>query len=279
MSGAAEPIENINAPPKRWAIPRLKELWGHRELIYFLGWRDVSVRYKQTVVGAAWVILQPILLAIVLSVFLGLITRSIPSDGVPYPLFALAGMTLWLFFANGLSKCSESTVTNVELISKVYFQRLVIPVAALIQPAFDFLVSFCVLVLVMLVYGVVPDLKILLMPVVFVFAALTAGGAGIWLSALIVRYRDVRHVIPFLIQTLIFITPVLYPLSLVPQRFQAIYAINPLTGVFEAFRWVLFPDAPAPTLPLLVSAVTGAMIVVAGLFYFQRAESSFADVI
>jgi homopolymeric O-antigen transport system permease protein len=279
MHASRELLEEINAPPKRWSIPRLTEVWDHRELTYFLGWRDVAVRYKQTVVGVAWVILQPLLLAVIFSVFLGLLTRSIPSNGVRYPLFALAGMTMWLFFASAMGKCAESTVTNTELISKVYFPRLVIPLAALIQPAFDFVVSFGVLVLVMLVYGVVPGPRILLMPLVFLLACVVAAGIGLWLSALVVRYRDVKHVIPFLIQTLVFITPVLYPLSLVPEKAQALYALNPLVAVLEAWRWVLFPGSPSPGLLLLVSGATGAALVVGGLFYFQRAEASFADVI
>jgi lipopolysaccharide transport system permease protein len=276
---ASELVKEVNEPPKPWAVPRLRELWERRELLYFLGRRDVAVRYKQTAVGVTWVILQPILLALIFSVFLGLLTRNIPTNGIPYPLFALAGMTMWLFFSNAMSRSAESTVSNVELVSKVYFPRLAIPLAAIAQPAVDFIFSFCVLVLVMFIYGVVPDPRIVLIPVVFVLACVIAVGIGLWLSALVVRYRDVRHIVPFLVQTLIFVTPVVYPLSLIPKEAQPIYALNPLVGVFETFRWILFPGSPSPGWLLLISVVAGALLVLGGLFYFQRAEAEFADVI
>jgi lipopolysaccharide transport system permease protein len=188
-------------------------------------------------------------------------------------------MTMWLFFATAMARCTESTVSNVELISKVYFPRLVIPVAALAQPAFDFCVSLAVLVVVMLAFGVLPDAHVLLLPLVFALALALAVGVGLWLSALVVRYRDVKLLIPFLIQTLIFITPVLYPLALIPEKYQALYAINPLVGVMEGFRWALLPGAPSPGAILLVPVASGLLLLVGGLFYFQRAEASFADVI
>lgn len=272
-------IEEVNEPAGRWSLPRLREVWEHRELVYFLGRRDIAIRYKQAALGAAWVILQPVLLALVFTVFLSLLGSRVAPGDTPAAVFALTGMTLWLFFATAMARTTESTVTNVELISKVYFPRLVIPVAALAQPAFDFAVSFVVLLVVLVCFGVLPGTAILALPAVLALALVLALGVGLWMSALVVRYRDVKFVVPFLIQTLIFVTPVLYPLALVPDRFQALYSLNPLVGVMEGFRWALLPDAPAPGLVMLVPAATGLILLIGGLLYFHRAESSFADYI
>lgn len=272
-------VEAVNEPAGRWALPRLGEVWENRELVYFLGRRDIAVRYKQAALGAAWVILQPVLLALIFTVFLSLLGSRIPSNGAPPAVSAFTGVTMWLFFASAMSRCTESTVSNVELISKVYFPRLVIPIAGLAQPAFDFLVSFAVLLVVLVCFGVIPGLPALALPLILVIALGLALGVGLWLSALVVLYRDVKLLIPFLIQTLVFITPVLYPLDVVPDRFQALYALNPLVGVMEGFRWCLLPEAPAPGLLLLVPGATGVLLVIGGLLYFKHAESSFADVI
>ena len=272
-------LVEINEPPKSWTLPRLRDVWRHRELVYFLGRRDVAVRYKQTIMGVLWVVLQPLLLALIFSVFLGLLARHVPSEGVPYPVFALAGMTMWLFLATALSKCSESTISNAPLISKVYFPRLVIPFSALLQPAVDFAAAVVVLVVVMLAYGAVPSIRILLLAPMLLLATGTALGLGLWFAALVVRYRDVRQVIPFLIQALIFVTPVVYPLSVIPSHYRVIYSLNPFVAVLEGFRWVVLPHAPSPGLLFLLPLATSIVFVVGGLLYFAKAEAAFADVI
>jgi lipopolysaccharide transport system permease protein len=275
---AAADLIEVNEPARRWAFPPLRDVWEHRELVYYLGRRDLAVRYKQTVVGALWAVLQPLLLAAVFSVFLGLIAR-VPSQGVPYPLFALVGMTMWFFFSTAITRCSESTVGSVELISKVYFPRVIIPIAALVQPAVDFVIATAVLLVVMTAYGVLPGAGALLIPVMFLLSAVIALGIGLWLSALVVRYRDVRHVVPFMIQTMLFVTPVVYALDLIPSGYRLLYAINPLVAVLEGWRWALLPDAPSPGWLLLIPLASGIVLIMTGLIYFQRAESSFADVI
>jgi lipopolysaccharide transport system permease protein len=275
---AGHPHATEIAPASGWRAPVARDLLGHGDLVYFLAKRDVTVRYKQTAVGALWAVLQPLLLAGIFSLFLGQLT-DVPSDGTPYALFALAGMTIWLFVAGALARCSESTLASSELISKVYFPRIVVPVAALAAPVADFAAAFIVLVVILVVTGHAPGPELLLAPAVFVLAAGIALGIGLWLSALVVRYRDVSLVVPFLILVLLFVTPILYPLSLVPDEWQTLYSLNPLVGVMEAFRWTALSDAPAPGLELLLSVGTGLVLLVTGLFYFARAEQRFADVI
>jgi len=274
----AEIIE-VNAPPARWSFPSLSDVWKHRELVYFLGRRDVSVRYKQTVIGVLWVVVQPLLFAAIFSVFLGLLARSLPSEGAPYPVFALTGMTLWLFLSSALARSSDSTTSNSALISKVYFPRLVIPFSALLLPVVDFVAAFAVLLLVMLAYGVVPPARIVFVPALLVLALGTAFGLGLWFSALVVRYRDIRQVIAFLIQALLFVTPVVYPLTVIPEHYRVLYSLNPFVAVLEGFRWLVLPHAPSPGLLLLLPAAIGIVLVLAGLVYFARAEAAFADVI
>jgi lipopolysaccharide transport system permease protein len=270
--------EAVIEPVSGWSLPNLKELRHSLDLVYFLAKRDVTVRYKQTAVGALWAVLQPLLLAIVFSVFLGRVS-DLPSAHVPYALFALTGMTIWLFFATAISRCSDSTITSAELISKVYFPRLAIPIAAMMPPIVDFAAAFVVLIGVLLAFGQVPGIQILLVPVVFAVALALALGIGFWLSATIVRYRDVSNIVTFMTTLLLFITPILYPLSLIPGAYQPLYALNPLVGVLETFRWAVLPDASPPGLLLLIPAVTGTVLVITGLFYFERAERRFADVI
>jgi lipopolysaccharide transport system permease protein len=265
-------------PPKGWALPSFRELLDHVDLLYFLAKRDVAVRYRQTAVGALWAVLQPLLLAGIFSVFFGQLT-DVPSDGTPYALFALTGMTMWLFISNAIARCSESTISSSDLISKVYFPRLAVPLAALAAPIVDFFAAFTVLVIVVIVAGEAPEIQILLAPVVVAVAVAVALGIGLWLSALIVRYRDVSLVVPFLILVMLFTTPILYPLSLVPDGYQALYVLNPLVGVLETFRWVMLPDAAAPGLLLAIPAATGLLLLASGLMVFTRAEQRFADVI
>jgi lipopolysaccharide transport system permease protein len=265
-------------PSSGWTMPAVRDLLSHADLVYFLAKRDVTVRYKQTVVGALWAVLQPLMLAGIFTLFLGQLT-DIPSEGTPYALFALCGMTMWLFVAGAIGRCSESTLASSELISKVYFPRIVVPVAALAVPIVDFAAALAVLIAILLVTGHLPGPELLVVPAVFAMALAIALGVGLWLSALAVRYRDISLAVPFLILVLLFSTPILYPLSLVPDEYQTLYALNPLVGVMETFRWSLLADAPAPGVELLVSAGTGVVLVISGLLYFGHAERRFADVI
>jgi homopolymeric O-antigen transport system permease protein len=279
VASSSEPLE-LNLPPKRWSVPDLREVWDRRELIYFLGRRDVAVRYKQTIVGVAWVVLQPVLLTGVFSVFVGLLGRNrISTFGVPYPVFSLTGMTLWLFLAACVAKASDSTVSNVELISKVYFPRLVIPIAALLAPSVDFVVTFLLLIIVMLAYGVAPTAQLFVLPLACGVAVITALGIGIWLSALVVRFRDVRLVVPFLMQVLLFATPVLYRLEQLPAHLRVVYSLNPLVAPMELFRWAVLPGASAPGAAVALSVAVSVVVLLGGLLYFVRAEASFADII
>jgi lipopolysaccharide transport system permease protein len=266
-------------PPKGFSLPSLRELWDQRELIYFLGRREVSARYKQTVIGVFWVVLQPLLLALVFTVFFGKLARVPSEAGVPYPPFALSGMVLWLFFASAVSRAAESTVANETLISKVYFPRIIIPLAAVCPPLVDFCIAFVIVVLAVLVYGIVPPIQIFLMPVVVVMTLALAVGVGLWLSALNVRYRDISAAIPFLILLGLFVSPITYPFHLVPHDLRTIYAINPLVGILETYRWMLFPSADWPGWIAFIPIVESGLLLVTGAAFFQRSESAFADVI
>jgi lipopolysaccharide transport system permease protein len=263
----------------RAELVRPQTFWRYRELIYFLARRDVSIRYKESVIGIAWAVLQPVLLAIVFSVFLGLLA-DVPSDhGVPYPVFALAGLVVWMFFAQALARASDSAVVSAPLISKVWFPRIVIPVAAALPPTLDFVCAAVVVIISMLIYGVSPSPALFLLPLIVPLVLATALGFGIWLAALNVRYRDVNVAVPFLIQVGLFVTPIIYPFALVPDAAKPFYALNPMVGVLELYRWMLFADAPFPDLIALVPLVVVPVAVVVGTLYFARAEGDFADVI
>jgi lipopolysaccharide transport system permease protein len=269
----------VITPASGFELPRPRDLWHFRDLIYLLMRRDVAIRYKQTVIGAAWAILQPLLFAVVLSVFLGRLAR-VPSGGdVPYPVFALSGMVLWLYFSNSLSRVSESAVGSAGLIAKVYFPRAIIPLAASAQPLVDFVVAFVVVVPAMLIYGVTPSPRILLLPGVVALTWLIALGAGMWFTSLNVRYRDVGFIVPFLTQVGLFMTPIVYPLSLIPDAVRPIYALNPMVGILETYRWMLFPGAPGPGWLVIIPAVAAPLLLISGAWYFQRAERDFADII
>lgn len=263
----------------RGELVRPQTLWRYRELIYFLARRDVSIRYKESAIGIAWAVLQPVLLAIVFSVFLGLLAK-VPSDhGVPYPVFALAGLVLWMFFSQALARASDSAVVSGPLISKVWFPRIVIPVAAALPPTLDFVIAVLVVIGSMLVYGVSPSPALLLVPLIVPLVLATALGLGVWLAALNVRYRDVNVAVPFLIQVGLFVTPIIYPLALVPDGAQPFYALNPMVGVLELYRWMLFAEAPFPGWAVLLPLAVVPVALVAGSRYFARAEGDFADVI
>lgn len=264
-------------PPKRWASLQLSELWAYRELLYFLIWRDIKVRYKQTVLGAAWAIIQPFLTMVVFSIFFGKLGK-IPSDGVPYPLFSYAGLLPWSYFAQAVSESSNSLVGSAHLIRKVYFPRLVIPLAGVMAGLVDFAIALSVLVLMMFYYGYHPGLNVLLLPAFLLLAIVTAQGVGLWLSAMNVKFRDVRFIIPFLIQFWLFTTPVAYPSSLLSEPWRTIYGLNPMVGVVEGFRWCLLGTGhPGPM--LIVSATMSVLLLISGAFYFRKMEKEFADIV
>ncbi len=265
-------------PSKGWVPLKLNELWEYRELLYFLIWRDVKVRYKQTVLGAAWAIIQPFLTMVVFSLFFGHLAQM-PSDGVPYPIFSYTALVPWAFFSNGLSQASSKLVGSGGLITKVYFPRLIIPIAAVLSGIVDFALAFLVLLGMMVYYGILPTLSILWLPLFILLALVTALGVGLWLSAMNVQFRDVQYVVPFLTQFWLFATPVAYPSSLLSEPWRTLYALNPMVGVVEGFRWALLGTVTAPGPVIAVSALIAVTLVVGGAFYFRRLEKTFADVI
>lgn len=276
------PIESsqvvVIQPSEGWVPLDLKGLWQYRELLYFLCWRDIKVRYKQTVLGAAWAIIQPFFTMVVFSLFFGRLAK-IPSDGLPYTVFCYAALVPWTFFANGLSQASDSLVSNSNLIKKVYFPRLVIPIATVLSGIVDFVLAFLVLLGMMFYYGLTPTIHILLLPAFLLLALVTALGVALWLSAMNVQFRDVRYVIPFVIQFWLFATPIAYPSSLLSEPWRTFYGINPMVGVVEGFRWALLGTDAGLSLMSLVSSITAVVILITGLFYFRRMEKSFADTV
>ena len=271
-------IGGVIEPPRGWTLPNLHELWDYRDLLFFMARRHIAVRYQETAVGIAWAVIQPLGFALVLSAFLGLVLKA-PTAGVPRAAYVLCGMTIWIFFAETLSRTTTSTIESAGLITKIWFPRLIIPLAALATPVLDFACAFVVLVAFLLAMGVVPDVDVLALPAVVALALLTAFGAGLWLSAIAVRYRDVQIAVPFIIQVGLFATPVLYSLDVVPEAARPVLALNPMVGVLEGFRWALLPDAPAPGPLLIVPVVTSVLLVIGGALFFARAERTFADVI
>lgn len=265
-------------PPSKWQAIDLREIWQYRELLYFLAWRDVRVRYKQTVIGAAWAILQPFMTMVVFSVIFGIL-MEIPTNGVPYPVFSYVALLPWTFFASALTRSGNSLIYDANLISKVYFPRLIIPIAAVISMLIDFVIAFVILIAMMLFYGIVPSMLIFSLPVFALLAFITALGLGLWLSALNVKYRDIAYVIPFLVQFWLFITPVLYPITIIPKNWQFIYSLNPMVGVIEGFRWALLGQQNIPFILLLLSSLVVLAVFISGLFYFRRMEYEFADVV
>ena len=265
-------------PSSGWVSMRYRELWDYRELFYFLTWRDIKVRYKQTAFGAAWAVLQPFLTMVVFSLFFGSLA-GISSGDVPYPVFAFAALVPWTFFATAVALAASSLVEQERILAKVYFPRLIVPAAAVLACLVDFAIAFVVLLGMMLVYGIVPSAAIVTLPLFVMFAAVTALAVGLWLSALNVQYRDVRYVVPFLVQLWLFASPVAYPSSLVPEPWDAVYGLNPMVGVIEGFRWALLGEAQPPGSMLAVSVAATAALLVGGLLYFRRMERSFADVV
>lgn len=263
---------------KGWVPLKLNELWEYRELLYFLTWRDIKIRYKQTALGAAWAIIQPVFTMLIFSIFFGKLAKM-PSDGIPYPIFSMAGLVPWTFFVYGLSQSSNSLVGSQNLIKKVYFPRLVIPISSLFSGIADFLIAFVILIIMMLYYGIVPGWNALWLVVFVVLTFVTSLGVGLWLSALNVEYRDVRFTIPFLTQFWMFATPIAYPSSLLSEPWRTVYGLNPMVGVVEGFRWALLGTATQPGPIVFASVGAALLILISGAFYFRRMERTFADVV
>jgi len=268
----------IIEPTRGWLKINFREIWEYRELLYFLVWRDIKVRYKQTALGAAWAILQPVMTMIVFSVFFGRLAK-VPSDGIPYPIFAYAALLPWQLFAFALSESANSLVGSQNLIQRVYFPRLVIPIAGVLAGLVDFAIAFVVLLGMMAYYRIHPTAAILVLPVLIGFAVAAALSVGLWLSALNVQFRDVRYTIPFLTQFWMFATPVAYPSSLVPEKWRALYGLNPMAGVVEGFRWALLGKSTSPGPLLWVSVAAVILLLIGGLAYFRRMEKTFADIV
>jgi homopolymeric O-antigen transport system permease protein len=266
------------APPSRWWVVPFDELWDFRELLYFFVWRDIKVRYKQTAIGVLWAVLQPFLTMLVFSLFFGRLAH-IPSGGLPYPIFYYSALLPWLYFATALQNATNAIVENQRVITKVYFPRLALPLSSVLSGLVDFGVSFLMFVAMMIYYGIRPHATLLWLPAFLLLAVLTALGVGLWLSALNAIYRDVKYVVPFLVQFWMFASPVAYPSSLVPEKWRWLYGLNPMAGVIEGFRWSLAGNGEAPGRMLVFSSLAVAAILLGGLAYFQRMETTVADVV
>jgi lipopolysaccharide transport system permease protein len=271
------PVLHIRAS-RGWQPLNVQKLWQYRELLYFLTWRDIKVRYKQTALGAAWAVIQPFMTMVVFSLFFGKLAKM-PSDGIPYPLFAFAALVPWTFFSNGLTQSSNSLVHNAHMLKKIYFPRLIMPIATIASGVVDFLIAFAVLLIMMAYYGIVPTANIVWLPSLLALEIATALGVGLWLSAMNVHFRDVRYVVPFLVQFWLFATPIAYPSSLLSEPWRLMYGLNPMVGVVEGFRWALLGAQTAPGPIILVSTVVSATLLITGVFYFRRMERTFADTV
>lgn len=275
--GSALPVTRIR-PINGWVRFNLREVWEYRDLLRLLAWRDIRVRYKQTALGAAWAILQPLLTMAVFSLFFGRLAK-VPSDGLPYPIFTFAALVPWGFFSTSLTQSSNSLVGNANLLKKVYFPRLVVPMASSASALVDMAIAFAVLLGFMAVYRIVPTVNAAWLPLLVVLALVTSLGAGLWLSALSVRYRDVRYVVPFLMQFWLLATPIAYPSSLLSEPWRSLYGLNPMAGVVEGFRWALLGSGKAPGPIVGVSALAASLLLLSGALYFRRMEATFADII
>jgi len=271
--------EIIIKPRKGWIHVNFKELWAYRELLYFLAWRDIKVKYKQTALGVVWAILQPFLTMIIFSILFGKLAK-VPSDGIPYPIFVYAGLLPWNYFSSALSSSGNSLVASSNLITKVYFPRLIIPASASLSSLLDFFIASIILIGMMFFYHFTPNaFGIIMIPALVFMTFMVAVGCGLWLSALNVEYRDFQYVIPFLVQIWMFVTPVIYPVTLFPEKYRWILSLNPMAGIIEAFRAVTLGHQPVNWSLLFISSGIGILIFVSGLLYFRRVERSFADVI
>jgi lipopolysaccharide transport system permease protein len=272
----AAPVTVRIEPPRGWLDLRLGEVWAYRELLYFFVWRDVKVRYKQTAIGVAWVVIQPLLTMGVFTLFFGRLAK-LPSDGLPYPVFYFTALVPWSYFATALQSCTAVVVENQRVITKVFFPRLVLPISAVISGLVDFSIGCVVLGGVLAFYHIRPGVSVLWLPALLLLAVLTALGVGLWMSALNALYRDVKYVVPFMIQFWMFASPVAYPSSLVPERWRWLYGLNPMAGVIDGFRWTLTGHGTAPGALLLASTAAVVLVLAGGLFFFQRMEGAIAD--
>ncbi len=277
-AAAPAPARMLIQPSRGWVSLRLAEVWAARELLFFLVWRDIKVRYKQTALGAAWAIVQPLFTMLVFSLFFGRLAK-IPSDGLPYPVFSYAALVPWNFFAQGLTQASDSLVGSANLIRKVYFPRLVIPLSAVIAGSVDFSIAFVMMLALMAKYGIAPTRNVVWLPLLLLLALVTSLGVGLWLSALNVKFRDVKYMVPFLTQFWMFATPIAYPSSLLQEPWRTLYGLNPMAGVIEGFRWALLGSKTQPGPMVLVSAAVAVVVLFGGAFYFRRMEKTFADTV
>ncbi|MBW6466930.1 MAG: ABC transporter permease [Brevefilum sp.] len=265
-------------PSKGWLSIDFNELWRYRELIYFLTWRDIKVRYKQAVLGIAWALLQPVLTVLIFTVVFGVLLQT-PSQGLPYPLFAISALLPWQLFANALQRSSISLVGNANLITKIYFPRLAIPLSSVMAALVDFGVSFFVLIGMMVYYRYLPGWNLLWLPVIILFALLTALAVGLWLSAINVQYRDVQHMVPFIVQVWMYASPIVYPIEIIPAGiWRTLYGLNPMVGVIQSYRWALL-GGDQPDATMLISIVVVIFLLVSGVYYFRRMEKTFADIV
>lgn len=281
VADARKPLETpvVRIEARRgWLALDLGELWEYRNLIYFFVWRDIKVRYKQTVIGAAWAILQPVLTMLVFSLFFGRLAK-IPSQGLPYPIFYYSALLPWMYFATAMQSATNVVVEQQRVITKIYFPRVVLPIASVMAGLVDFAISFGVFLALMAFYRIVPTAAVIWLPFFVLLSVLTALGVGLWLSALNALYRDVRYVVPFLVQFWMFASPVAYPSSLVPARWRWLYGLNPMAGVIEGFRWALTGHGLPPNILLLASSAAVLLIVLSGLIYYHAVEGTIADVV
>lgn len=278
MSATASPRKVLICPPGKGISIPWREIIDYRDVLYFLVWRDIKIRYKETFLGIGWVVVQPLVSMTIFSILFGRFAR-LPSEGIPYPLFTLAALVPWQFFAYALHQVGHSVVANQALVTRVYFPRLLVPLSALLSGILDFFISFGLLIGAMFCYGVFPGWKALLLPVALLFPILPALGVGLWLTSLMVRYRDIRYVIPFLTQVWFYVTPVAYSATLIPERWRIWAAVNPLTGVVEFFRWMLLRQGQAPLGGILLSILVGVIVLLTGLWLFQKLETEFSDIL
>jgi len=278
MENRAEERLSLIKPSRGWAALNLRDLWTYRELIFFMTWRDLKVRYKQTFLGASWAILQPFLTMVVFSIFFGSLAQ-VPSDGVPYPIFSYTALIPWTLFSKALQDASRSLVNNSHMITKVYFPRMILPLSSVLAGVVDFLIAFLVLIGMMFYFKLFPTGYIWTLPLFLLLALVTAVGVGLWLSALNVLFRDINYVLPFLTQFWMYMTPIAYPSSMIPEQWRALYALNPMTGVVEGFRWALLGTGQPPGVMTAVSSVVALVLLVTGMFYFRRMERLFADMV
>jgi lipopolysaccharide transport system permease protein len=277
QAGTTTAPVTVIRPPRGWIPMNLRELWAYRELLYFFAWRDIKVRYTQTVFGIAWAVVQPLFMMVIFSLFFGTLAK-VPSENIPYPLFSYAGVLPWTLFAAGLTRSSDSLVADVNLVQKVYFPRMLLPLAGILSPLVDFAIAFVILIGMMFYFGYYPGVTMFWVLGFLVLELMLAAGLGLWLSAINVAYRDVRYAIPVLIQLGLYASPVVYSATFVPARFQTVYGlVNPMAGILEGFRWAVLGTKPPSDL-LIASVAIILVVLVSGAFYFRRREKAFADV-